>query len=162
MEGQRSSKLRSVLLTLLSPRLKFYADKKYSNFCTGTTLILIATDAYKKYLVATGATFDSATGLLTITLAEYNNLQNLVFTTPDGVHYTLIPNAQIWPRSLNANIGGTPGSIYLIIGDIGSNSGQGLDFINGFAFLQRFYSVYDTGNRRVGLATTPFTTSTAN
>lgn len=78
------------------------------------------------------------------------------------VAYTLTPNAQIWPRSLNADIGGTAGSIYLIVGDLGSDSGEGLDFINGFAFLQRFYSVYDTTNKRVGLATTSYTTSTAN
>lgn len=78
------------------------------------------------------------------------------------VDYTLTPNAQIWPRSLNTNIGGTAGSIYLIVSDLGSNSGGGLDFINGFAFLQRFYSVFDTTNRRVGFATTPYTTSTAN
>lgn len=78
------------------------------------------------------------------------------------VDYTLIPNAQIWPRSLNANIGGTPGSIYLIVGDLGSDSGQGLDFIDGLAFLQRVYSVYDTANRRVGLATTLYTESTVH
>jgi cathepsin E len=59
-------------------------------------------------------------------------------------------------------IGGTAGSIYLIVSDNGSNSGSGLDFINGQAFLERFYSVYDTANQRVGLATTPFTTATTN
>lgn len=33
---------------------------------------------------------------------------------------------------------------------------------DGFAFLQRFYSVYDTGNAQVGLATTAFTDATTN
>jgi cathepsin E len=74
----------------------------------------------------------------------------------------LTANAQIWPRSLNTVIGGTAGSIYLIVNDNHSNSGSGLDFINGQAFLERFYSVYDTANQRVGLATTPFTTATTN
>lgn len=64
--------------------------------------------------------------------------------------------------------------------DLGSPSGQGLDFIgkmrvlgsydtnthntsiDGFVFLQRFYSVYDSGNARVGLATTPFTDAETN
>lgn len=35
-------------------------------------------------------------------------------------------------------------------------------FADGFAFLQRFYSVYDTGNNQVGLATTPFTDAETN
>lgn len=41
-------------------------------------------------------------------------------------------------------------------------SGQGLDFINGYAFLERFYSVYDTTNQRVGLAPTENTFSVIN
>ena len=81
MEGQPSSHLRPVLLTLVSPRFKFYADKIYSKFCTGTTLILIATDAFDGYKEATGATSDSSTGLLRISPTQYSNLQNLVFTT---------------------------------------------------------------------------------
>ena len=76
--------------------------------------------------------------------------------------FELTANAQLWPRSLNTNIGGTAGRIYLIVNDLGSNSGEGLDFINGQTFLERFYSVFDTANRRVGLATTPFTTATTN
>ena len=31
--------------------------------------------------------------------------------------------------------------------DIGSPSGSGLDFINGYSFLERFYSVFDTPTR---------------
>jgi cathepsin E len=63
---------------------------------------------------------------------------------------------------LNTAIGGSASSIYLVVADWGSNSGQGLDFINGYAFLERFYSVFDTGNKRIGFATTPFTTATTN
>ena len=77
-------------------------------------------------------------------------------------------------------LGGESDKIYLITADMGSPSGQGLDFISksrsassrliaddpcstdGFAFLQRFYSVYDTGNAQVGLATTAFTDATTN
>ena len=71
-------------------------------------------------------------------------------------------NAQIWPRSLNSAIGGTSGSIYLIVADLGTDSGEGLDFINGQSWLERFYSVFDTGNQQVGIATTSFTESTSN
>lgn len=45
---------------------------------------------------------------------------------------------------------------------MGYNSGQGFDFINGYAFLERFYSIYDTTNKRVGFATTQFTDATSN
>lgn len=145
---------------------------------TGTTLLLLATDAFEAYQRATGATLDDATGLLALSAAQYSKLQSLFFTV-GGVTYELTPNAQIWPRALNATIGGEEGHIYLVVADLGSPSGQGLDFISkcrtrspcvkrglltrmirrvdGFAFLQRFYSVYDTSNAQVGLATTPFT-----
>ena len=52
--------------------------------------------------------------------------------------------------------------MYLIVGDIGTRTGQGLDFINGQTFLERFYSVFDTANNRVGLANTPFTRANSN
>ncbi|KAI0087775.1 acid protease [Irpex rosettiformis] len=128
---------------------------------TGTTLVLIATDAFQKYQRLTGAKEDQSTGLLTLTERQFENLQSLFFNI-GGISYELTANAQIWPRSLNSTIGGEEGKIYLVVSDLGSPSGEGLDFINGFTFLQRFYSVYDTGNTQVGLATTPFTDATTN
>ncbi|KAG1884799.1 acid protease [Suillus subluteus] len=128
---------------------------------TGTTLILIATDAFNKYQSATGATLDSNTGLLMITSDQYANLQTLNFNI-GGTSYGLTPNGQIWPRSLNSDIGGSSNNIYLVVNDIGSNSGGGLDFINGYSFLQRFYSVFDTTNHQVGFATTSSTSAVSN
>jgi len=128
---------------------------------TGTTLVLIATDAFQNYQQATGATLDRTTGLLKLTASEFENLQSLFFNV-GGVQYELTPNAQIWPRELNSQLGGTDGNIYLVVSDLGSQSGQGLDFINGFTFLQRFYSVYDVTNSQVGLATTAFTDAETN
>ncbi|KAF8151267.1 aspartic peptidase A1 [Mycena galopus ATCC 62051] len=138
---------------------------------TGTTLILLASDgeyldfsayrAFALYQKATGAVMDGNTGLLRITLAQYAALKNLNFVI-GGVTYALTPNAQIWPRALNRDIGGTANFIYLIIGNLGSPSGKGLDFINGMSFLERFYSVFDTSNKRIGLATTPFTNAVTN
>ena len=46
---------------------------------TGTTLVLIATDAYNRYRSATGATLDNATGLLKISSTNYASLQSLFF-----------------------------------------------------------------------------------
>ena len=74
----------------------------------------------------------------------------------------LTPNGQIWPRNLNTDIGGVAGDIYLIVGNIGTKSGSGLDFINGQTFLERFYAVFDTTHKQVGLATTSFTDATTN
>jgi len=128
---------------------------------TGTTLLLIATDAFDAYRKATGAKIDHATGLLKVTQAQFKEMKSMFFEIGD-VTYELTPNAQIWPRTLNAMLGGAANGIYLITADMGAKSGSGLDFINGFAFLQRFYSVYDTSNSRIGLANTPYTHATTN
>ncbi|KAK0199003.1 aspartic peptidase A1 [Armillaria mellea] len=128
---------------------------------TGTTLTLIASDAFRKYQSATGAVLDSATGLLRLTPTQFSNLKSLFFKI-GGVSYELTPNAQIWPRSLNADIGGSPSAVYLIVNDIGTNSGEGLDFINGYTFLERFYTVFDTANERVGFGVTAQTRATTN
>ncbi|TRM66649.1 aspartic peptidase domain-containing protein [Schizophyllum amplum] len=128
---------------------------------TGTTLLYLATDAYDAYVKATGGEYDNSVGLLRITSAQFDALESLFFSI-GGVTYELTPNAQIWPRSLNTAIGGSEDGIYLVVADIGSPSGQGLDFINGYVFLERFYSVYDSGNSQIGFATTPFTNATSN
>ncbi|KAF8871378.1 acid protease [Gymnopilus junonius] len=127
---------------------------------TGTTLIYLSTDAYDRYMQATNATA-SDTGLLSLPVTQYSNLQSLFFNA-GGTSFELTPNAQIWPRSLNTLIGGTSDFVYLMIADIGSVSGSGLDFINGYAFLERFYSVYDSTNKRVGLASTNYTNLEVN
>ncbi|KAH7926943.1 acid protease [Leucogyrophana mollusca] len=132
---------------------------------TGMTLstsgLMLFTDAFSQYESATGGTMDETTGLLTITSEQYDNLQTLTFNV-GGTSYDLTPNAQIWPRSLNTALGGNADSIYLIVSDIGTASGSGLDFINGYTFLERYYSVFDTGNSQVGFATTSYTDATTN
>ncbi|KIJ66218.1 hypothetical protein HYDPIDRAFT_86415 [Hydnomerulius pinastri MD-312] len=128
---------------------------------TGTTLILLASNAYSKYQSATGSTLDNNTGLLRLTTAQYDKLENLNFNI-GSVSYALTPNGQIWPRSLNTYIGGTSSYVYSIVNDLGTPSGEGLDFINGQTFLERFYSVFDTTNSQVGFATTSYTDATTN
>lgn len=73
------------------------------------------------------------TGLLKITSQQYANLKNLTLKIGDH-SYDLVPNAQIFPRALNKLLGGHPDSIYLVVGDLGSNT-PGLDFIDGYVFL---------------------------
>ncbi|KIJ98997.1 hypothetical protein K443DRAFT_133220 [Laccaria amethystina LaAM-08-1] len=142
--GTSTSILSSTAGIVDTERARLYSDLCFWN--TRTTLVLIATDGFNKYTKATAAVFDSATGLLRITSA--------------------IAEPQVLPRSLNSAMGGAAGNIYLIIGDLCDEwlaiAAHGLDFINGYAFLERFYSVYDTANNRVGFATTPFTTAITN
>jgi hypothetical protein len=126
---------------------------------TGTTLVYLATDAYKKYVSATGATLDSTTGLLKI--SNPANLKSLFFKI-GSVSYELTANAQIWPHALNTDIGGSSNATYLVVSDLGSNSGQGLDFIDGYTFLERYYTIYDTSNKQIGFAQTPYTFATSN
>ncbi|PPR01599.1 hypothetical protein CVT26_013337 [Gymnopilus dilepis] len=128
---------------------------------TGTTLIYIASDAYDAYMQLTGGTVSNTTGLLSLPVGQYANLQSLFFNI-GGTSFELTPNAQIWPRSLNADIGGTADFVYLVVSSIGTITGSGLDFINGYTFLERFYSVYDSTNRRVGLAPTNYTNADTN
>ncbi|KAH9979453.1 aspartic peptidase domain-containing protein [Lactifluus volemus] len=92
-------------------------------------LHLIATDAFNRYRAATGAVLDSTTGLLRITPAQYSNLKSL-FSQP-AARRSSSPKCADLASRVNELIGGTSQYIYLIIHDIGTPSGQGLDFLNG-------------------------------
>ncbi|KAL1700655.1 aspartic peptidase domain-containing protein [Schizophyllum commune] len=128
---------------------------------TGTTLLYIASDAFEAYANATGGQPDNSVGLLSITDDQFASLQSLFFKIGDDT-WEFTANAQIWPRALNSAIGGSDDAIYLIVADIGTPSGQGLDFINGYAFLERFYTVYDSSKNQIGFATTEYTNAETN
>ncbi|KAG2063507.1 acid protease [Suillus decipiens] len=103
----------------------------------GCTFIFIASDGYFKYQSATRSQYDHAMKLLTtpkitLTLLVHNFAQQA---------YCLTPNAQIWPRSINTRIGGVEGSIYLVICDLGTISGQKDDFTLGYVFKAFFPGV---------------------
>ncbi|KAG1789998.1 aspartic peptidase domain-containing protein [Suillus plorans] len=141
-----------------------------------TTYILIASDAYVEYQFLTGSTTDAATGLLLISSAQYAALENLSFGIGGVRHFCRLSHplltictgnvhshpCQIWPRILNTYIGGSSNAIYLVITDIGTPSGQGFDFVNGYPFAERFYCVFDTSRSRIGFAQTPYTDATTN
>ncbi|KAG2361164.1 aspartic peptidase A1 [Suillus spraguei] len=127
---------------------------------SGTTFIWIAPDAYDRYQTATGANLDP-NGMLSITLEQYHALQPLAFHI-DGEIYNLSRNGQIWPRWLNHRIDGAPNGIYLVIKSLNRPAGTGINFRLGYVFLQRFYSVYDDHNFRIGFATTPYTDADTN
>ena len=53
-------------------------------------------DAFSQYQTLTGGVEDEATGLLSITPAQFANLQSLFFNI-NGVTFEFTANAQIWP-----------------------------------------------------------------
>ncbi|KAG2352026.1 aspartic peptidase domain-containing protein, partial [Suillus spraguei] len=125
----------------------------------GCTFLWIASDAFERYEAATGGIKNAATGLLQISLDQYNALRDLNFHI-GGAVYEFTRNAQIWPRFLNYRLpgGGGDDDIFLIVRGLANPTGSGLDFINGYVFLQRFYTVLNSSTRpRVGFAPTPFT-----
>ncbi|KAG2356830.1 aspartic peptidase A1 [Suillus spraguei] len=129
----------------------------------GCTFLYIASDAYEKYKALTGGTVNNvALGLLQISAAQYYLLRDLNFYIGYHQKYSLTPNAQIWPRSLNYVIYGNPYDIFLVVKSLPTPTGAGFDFINGYVFLQRFYTVFDARRSRVGFAPTPFTGATTN
>ncbi|KAG2068470.1 acid protease, partial [Suillus decipiens] len=123
---------------------------------SGAPFIDITPDAFQKYQAATGANLDPRNNLLTITPEKYDALRPLDFHIGDQT-YSLIRNAQIWPRHINYKINGVSDVTYLVMQR--KLTGPGRNFILGYVFLQRFYSVYDTTRSRVGFATTVWTNS---
>jgi hypothetical protein len=119
-------------------------------------------DAYKRYLNATGATYDNVTGLSRIPAGQYNTSLQSLFLTIAGKEFELVPNAQIFPRSLVSSINGTSDYVYLMIADGGMPGGYNLTCILGYAFLERFYTVFDGHNQVIGFAPTRFTKSEIN
>ncbi|KAF7320930.1 Peptidase A1 domain-containing protein [Mycena chlorophos] len=129
---------------------------------TGTTLIMLPDAAFNEYMKQTGAVMDDATGLPTVTDAQLAQMQSLLFKIGDQ-EYELIPNAQLWPRAQNTTLGGDANKNYLAFSSMGTMGNEpGLQFINGYAFLQRFYSAYDTTNCRLGMAMTAHTMDETN
>lgn len=148
---------------LASLLVGYFATLTFTSTCGLSHIIYVTLDAYDRYLDVTGAVFDNRTGIPRITPEQFKKLKSLFFEI-DGVTYELIPNAQIWPRALNTLLGGEVDSVYLVVSDLGPEvSGTfKLDFIIGMTVLERFYSVFDTTNERVGLATTRFTYANIN
>jgi cathepsin E len=62
--------------------------------CAGTTLLLLATDAYQRYVTATGAVQDISTSLLRITNAQFSNLKSLFFTI-NGVDISISTTSDV-------------------------------------------------------------------
>ena len=146
---------------LASLLVGYFVTLTFTPTCGLSHIIYVTLDAYDRYINMTGAVFDNTTGLPRITPEQSINLKSLFFEI-NGVTYELIPNAQIWPQALNKHIGGEKNGVYLVVFNLGHVKSGTLDFIIGLTVLERFYSVFDTDNERVGFATTQFTYANIN
>jgi hypothetical protein len=117
-------------------------------------------DAYDRYCNATGAILDSKTGVLHIPSDEYKSLKSLFFNIA-GSEFELIANAQIFPRKLDQTIGGSSDYVYLMVDTFGARQDVPVCII-GYMFLERYYTVFDASNQRIGFASTQFTNSMIN
>ncbi|EIW85626.1 aspartic proteinase precursor [Coniophora puteana RWD-64-598 SS2] len=127
---------------------------------TGTTQVLLADDFFANYISAIpGAHIDNSTGLLVIPSSSVAGIEPLDFTI-GGTSLTLSPDAQLIPQNRSAAWGGKPGVQYGAVGSLGRASGEGLDFVLGQKFLERYYAVFDRQNSRVGFAFTNNTFAT--
>ncbi|KAF8448784.1 acid protease [Boletus edulis BED1] len=127
---------------------------------TGTTQVLLADDFFAVYLKAIpGAKLDSNTGLIEIPPSSISSMQSLNFTIADRV-FSMDVAAQLIPTDQNTAWGGVSGKQYGVVANLGSNSGEGLDFIIGQKFMERYYAVFDTDANRVGFAQTNNTFTT--
>ncbi|KAG2364839.1 aspartic proteinase [Suillus spraguei] len=125
------------------------------------TFLYIASDAYERYKDATGGIVNAANGLLQITIEKYDALRVLKFHIGTEI-YRLNSDAQIWPRSLNYMVNGYEHDIFLVVKSLNTPIGVEHAFINGYVFLQRFYTVFDSDLSQVGFARTEFTAATTN
>ncbi|KAG0695378.1 acid protease [Suillus ampliporus] len=127
---------------------------------TGTTLVLLADDFFESYLAAIpGAKIDQSTGLMTVPETSVSKIQPLNFTV-GGTVFSLDAAAQLIPIDQNTAWGLPTNKQYGIVSYLGTNSGEGLDFIIGQKFMEKYYAVFDTDSQRVGFAYTEHTFTT--
>lgn len=137
----------------------------------GSSLLLLATSGYNRFLTQTGAKPDQTTGLPMLSNESCDKLDPIILTFA-GVNITIPVELYRWPGDQNSGIGGSSDQCYLAVGDIGSDfnsfqqgtglrfrrstvpdsSDSDLNFILGYNTLKHFTVVLDKANSRVGIS----------
>ncbi|KAG8710988.1 hypothetical protein FRC11_003905 [Ceratobasidium sp. 423] len=113
-------------------------------------------------VVDTGSKIDQSTKLLEIPKDSVGKMRSLFFVI-NGASYEFTPNAQLWPRALNTALGGKADAYYSVISALSDfEADMGSSFINGYVFLERFYTAFDAFGSRIGFATTLSTYANVN
>ncbi|CAE6424058.1 unnamed protein product [Rhizoctonia solani] len=124
---------------------------------SGESLIRIRPETFQAYARSIpGSQIDDTTGLLKIP-PGWRSMQSMFFII-NGLWYELTPGAQLWPRELNHLLGTNDNESYFsVITTLHDQDSSIGDFILGYPFMQRFYTVYDESRSKIGFAYTPWT-----
>lgn len=87
-----------------------------------------------------GAKIDESTGLMTVPESSVSKIEPLNFTI-GGTVFSLDAAAQLIPIDQNTAWGLSANKQYGIVSYLGTNSGEGLDFIIGQKFMEKYYAV---------------------
>ncbi|KAK7461483.1 hypothetical protein VKT23_008658 [Stygiomarasmius scandens] len=128
----------------------------------GSAFTYLRDDIFQKYLSLTGAKLEN-NGYYNV--SNFPGMQDLTFTVFGNNNITLVPDAQIWPRSQNDRLRSLhpDDNIYLAIGDLsGPSDSSSLAFILGYNFLERYYTAYDTADLTIIISPTSMTNTIVN
>ncbi|GAA93793.1 uncharacterized protein L969DRAFT_43874 [Mixia osmundae IAM 14324] len=124
---------------------------------SGTTLVYLSSTGFSNYQAQIpGAAIDSTSGLLRFPKSSTASVPALNINFGNGLVLTLTANAQLVPAADYAYFGLSTAYSYSYVNNYGS-TGTGLDFILGQKFIERYYTVFDTTNHRIGFANTTYT-----
>ncbi|EJD02530.1 acid protease [Fomitiporia mediterranea MF3/22] len=118
---------------------------------TGSSVVHLQARSFEEYRKASNAELNIISGLLSLSNDNREKLKSLFFEI-GGMHFEIPPEEQIWPQALNDVAGGPPDDCYMVYVELASDSGIDISLINGFTWLQHFYTVLDAENRRIGIA----------
>ena len=104
-------------------------------------MVLLADDFFDSYMKAIpGAKLDQSTGLMTVPASSVSEIQPLNFTI-GGTVFSMDAAAQLIPTDQNTAWGLSKNKQYGVVSYLGTNSGEGLDFILGQKFMEMYYAV---------------------
>ncbi|KAN0079881.1 Aspartic peptidase domain containing protein [Tylopilus felleus] len=119
---------------------------------TGSPVIRIPNDVFDVYRKAIPeAEFDRVISPTEIPPSSVEHMQPLHFRFGDH-DFTLDVDAQLLPQRMNRFWGGNAGKRYSFVCPIGHITGHGLDFILGIPFMEKYYTVHDADEQRIGFA----------